>query len=188
MKDIDEIRRELFYDVRVFTLSDAMLGFRDKEHIGLVPMVYAFDESYGPIELSEKMRLLPGEYTWVPEERPQINTFRQNMANNAKLNPHVGYYRRSYEEWENVKVGTIFSTMHGGDYDEPQEYVRLVEKRPTGFEFVALTGRLCVEPIEWIEESEDLNNFMAGESVYIYKRLPDNWLKYTLKTLRDLHK
>lgn len=188
MKTINKLRSELFENVRVFTLSDALLGFKDNEYIGLVPMVYAFDESYGPIELSERMRILPGEYSLVPEERPYINDFRQNMAKNAKLNPHVGYYRRSEEKWENVEVGTIFSITHGGDYDAHQEYVSIVEKREKGFEFVSLTGNDYIKKIACLEESEDLNGFLKGQYVYIYTRLPDSWLKDTLKTLRNLHK
>lgn len=187
MKDIDEIRSELFDEVRVFTLSDALLGFKDSDHVGLVPMVYAFDESYGPIELSERVRILPGEYSLVPEERPYINDFRQNMANNAKLNPHVGYYRRSEEKWENVEVGTIFSITHGGDYDAHQEYVSIVEKREKGFEFVPLTGNDYIKQIKCMEETEDLNGFLRGQYVYIYTRLPDSWLKDTLRSLKALH-
>lgn len=193
MKNIDAIRSELFEGVRVFTLSDALLGFKDSDHVGLVPMVYAFDESYGPIELSERVRILPGEYSLVPEERPYINDFRQSMANNAKMNPHVGYYNLSYEKWKKVNVGTIFSFQYGGDYEDHQEFVYIVEKREKGYEFVPLTGSDAIKKDRkpWVFESENLSDFGKDSAeigmVYIYKRLPDSWLKDTLRTLRELH-
>lgn len=193
MENIDKVRRDLFEDVRVFTLSDALLGFKDREHIGLVPMVYSFDEHYGPIELSEKMRLLPGEYTCVPEERPYINAFRQSMADNAKLNPHVGYYNLSYEKWEKVSVGTIFSFQYGGDYEDHQEFVYIVEKRDEGYEFVPLTGvdTIIKDKKPWVFEGENLPDFGKNSAelgmVYIYNRLPDSWFKDTLRTLKALY-
>lgn len=182
-------RQKIFEDARVLACSDVLMGFKNFEKYGKIPMTYSFFENEGPIEKSAKMWLHSGENILIPDELPYIEDFHKKMEEDIKTNPHVGYYKATFESVINVKEGMIIAEEcdPNEEHRRPEEYVYLIVKTKEGVDFVALTGNGWIDRYTKSYTREEFDNYKLEEDsfVYIYERLPDSWLKDAIKTLKE---
>lgn len=182
-------RENIFENARVLSCSDVLMGFKSFEGEGKIPMIYAFRENDGPIEMSTKMWLHSGENNLIPDELPYIEDFHKKMEEDIKSNPHVGYYKATFESVINVKEGMIIAEECDPNEENrrPEEYVYLIVKTKEGVDFVSLTGDgwRCGYTKSYTQEEFDKYKLEEDSFVYIYERLPDSWLKDAIKTLKE---